>query len=82
MTVNFASFCTEMVSFVEKLIYEARERGTCAICVVVSSGFLMDEFIGTTSLGKASALLSSIPRLYNSPTGERKKPKYMSLFFL
>jgi hypothetical protein len=43
---------------------------------------LIGEFIGTTSLGKASALLSSIPRLYNSPRGERKKPKYMSLFFL
>jgi hypothetical protein len=46
------------------------------------SEFLMDEFIETTELAKASALLSSIPRLYNSPRGERKKPKYMSLFFL
>jgi hypothetical protein len=50
--------------------------------VVEAEWILIGEFIGTTSLGKASALLSSIPRLYNSPRGERKKPKYMSLFFL
>ncbi len=30
----------------------------------------------------ARGLLSSFPRLYNNPRGERKKPKYMSLFFL
>jgi hypothetical protein len=30
----------------------------------------------------ASAILSSNPWLYNSPRGERRKPKYMSLFFL
>jgi hypothetical protein len=56
--------------------------GRIHVCfVVLLEWILIGEFI-ETSLAVALALLSSIPRLYNSPRGERKKPKYMSLFFL
>jgi hypothetical protein len=50
--------------------------------VIFLVDFFFDEFIETTYLVVASVLLSTIPRLYNSPKGERKIPKYMSLFFL
>ena len=61
---------------------DSRERcctNKLDIKVAITSEFLMVEFIGTTSL---AAILSSFPRLYISSGGERKKPNYMSLFYL
>jgi hypothetical protein len=52
---------------------------------LITSGFWIDEFIETTWLAVASrrgTLLPSLPQLYISSRRERKKSKYMTLFFL